>query len=80
MSPRPFWRWRLFCLALWLSFRTDWRWTLRVVEWCDGHAADVELRLRQVRRALLDAERQLRFAVRDALDARRARVERRRAA
>lgn len=45
-----------------------------------GHAADVELRLRQVRRALLDAERQLRFAVRDALDARRARVERRRAA
>lgn len=42
---KPFWRWRLFCLALWLSFRTDWRWTLRVVEWCVlpgwlGHGAD----------------------------------------
>lgn len=26
MTPRPLWRWWLFCAALWLCWRTGWRW------------------------------------------------------
>jgi hypothetical protein len=32
-SPRPLWRWWLFCGALRLWWRTGWRWLSAVYEW-----------------------------------------------
>lgn len=31
---RPRWRWWLFCVALWLHFRTEWQWPARLMGWC----------------------------------------------
>lgn len=34
MTPRPLWRWWLWCAALWLSWHTGWAWTDRLFCWC----------------------------------------------
>lgn len=33
-SPRPLWRWWLFCAALHLFFRTGWRPLASLCAWC----------------------------------------------
>jgi len=33
-SPRPLWRWWLFCASLWLSWLTEWEWTWSLMSWC----------------------------------------------
>ena len=33
-SPRPLWRWWMFCAALWLWWRVQWKWLARVYAWC----------------------------------------------
>lgn len=33
-SPRPFWRWWLFCFAVRAWNRTGWRWSLDLIGWC----------------------------------------------
>lgn len=30
---RPLWRWWVFCAALWLHFKTDWRWPGSLLSW-----------------------------------------------
>jgi len=34
MSPKPLWRWWLFCAAFWLAHRTRWRWPIELMAWC----------------------------------------------
>jgi hypothetical protein len=34
MTPRPLWRWWLYCAVLALWFRFGWRWTLAAQGWC----------------------------------------------
>lgn len=37
MTPRPLWRWLLFCVALALFWRTDrrgWKWPGDLMAWC----------------------------------------------
>lgn len=34
MTPRPLWRWWLFCAALWRSWHTRWAWTGTLMGWC----------------------------------------------
>lgn len=34
MTPRPLWRWWLFCAATSVFWRTQWEWTARLVTWC----------------------------------------------
>ena len=34
MSPRPLWRWWLFCALLALEQRTSWDWARRGWAWC----------------------------------------------
>jgi hypothetical protein len=36
MTPRPLWRWWLFCAALWLGWRVSWRWqwVSDLYSWC----------------------------------------------
>lgn len=33
-TPRPLWRWWLFCAALDLWWRTEWVWLSRLYAWC----------------------------------------------
>lgn len=33
MTPRPLWRWWLWCALNELSIRVRWRWGLRVWQW-----------------------------------------------
>lgn len=34
MTPRPLWRWWLFCAACWLAHSTRWHWPVEVMAWC----------------------------------------------
>lgn len=31
---RPRWRWLLFCITLYISWRTGWDWAGRLMSWC----------------------------------------------
>ena len=33
-SPRPLWRWWLFCFACWAWFEFSWGWSLHLLGWC----------------------------------------------
>lgn len=33
-TPRPLWRWWLFCAALSLWWRFRWEWLARLYPWC----------------------------------------------
>lgn len=32
-TPRPFWRWWVFCAGMWLDVRTSWAWPRRLWAW-----------------------------------------------
>lgn len=34
MTPRPLWRWWLFCAALWVSWEAEWDWAGKLMSWC----------------------------------------------
>ena len=33
-TPRPLWRWWLFCAVVPVVFRFDWCWASRLMSWC----------------------------------------------
>ena len=33
-TPRPLWRWWLFCAVVPVVFRFGWRWASRLMSWC----------------------------------------------